>query len=471
MASSCQDKDIHSRRVSHAMGASRKSSSPGVARASQSPEEEVDTVLRSLPSCDRCRTSKKRCDTQLPACSNCARFNVDCIFYDHVAKEKVSRSYILELVQRLHQLKNGDVDWRSESSLNTPHPAYHFTNVRNAYRLIGLHAPLFTKTSSHHPSESKQFQGQDRSYPPLEPPNGLAISSELHYFLVENYMEKCNTVYPILEAGRTVLQQDPSQSNSISPWTYFVLNMSCYRAAQTCFESVMSELDVEALQAVLLLALYSLFDPQQGNIGQQIAFAHRLEIELAEREADSLDGLDSSLGRLRKVIFYLGTQVSSVLERSVGFHSMISLISHDKEKRTVLNIADQSDDHVYSLFALQASARNETNDDPTSKFELLRLPRSPLAQVATDETLFLIKGDAASATRLINAYTSDETVYTILTSHLAFKAATILLSSSEPLERQRGYAKGPQILDRCTLKWPNAQALYDVVQKSSLTEK
>lgn len=157
----------------------------------------------------------------------------------------------------------------------------------------------------------------------------------MHQFLMNKYMTVIHPAYPILEG----FSQDVRPADrDMSPWVRFTLYMvyaigchclpkndsrfvllseSCYRAAQPHFESVMAELDIKALQAVLLLAVHCLFDPREGNIGQLIAFAYRLEIEMVEQGGDEMG---NALSRLQKIIFCLGNLVASTLDRPVGFH-------------------------------------------------------------------------------------------------------------------------------------------------------
>ncbi|KIW81144.1 hypothetical protein Z517_04167 [Fonsecaea pedrosoi CBS 271.37] len=67
--------------------------------------EELDYALQSLPSCQRCRRLRKRCDPQMPACRLCQSADVDCTIFDHALQQTLSRKYIQSLVTRLDSLK------------------------------------------------------------------------------------------------------------------------------------------------------------------------------------------------------------------------------------------------------------------------------------------------------------------------------------------------------------------------------
>jgi hypothetical protein len=64
-----------------------------MASASSSPVSETDlnTLIQSLPACRRCRDCRRGCDTVLPKCRQCAKANVDCIFYDHGKNQNLPR--------------------------------------------------------------------------------------------------------------------------------------------------------------------------------------------------------------------------------------------------------------------------------------------------------------------------------------------------------------------------------------------
>ncbi|KIY00625.1 uncharacterized protein Z520_03288 [Fonsecaea multimorphosa CBS 102226] len=67
--------------------------------------EELHYALQSLPSCQRCRRLRKRCDSQMPACRLCQSAKVDCTIFDHALQQTLSRKYIQSLVLRLESLK------------------------------------------------------------------------------------------------------------------------------------------------------------------------------------------------------------------------------------------------------------------------------------------------------------------------------------------------------------------------------
>lgn len=101
-----------------------------------------------------------------------------------------------------------------------------------------------------------------------------------------------------------------------------------------------------------------------------------------------------------------------------------------------------------------------------SHSELESIQCSPLTLAAAHETSFLLQTNAASALALLAAYTSADNVLNVFTSHWAFKATVILMAKMSAHERQTGYVRGLQVLERCALKWPNAEALRSVIAES-----
>ena len=77
----------------------RKSSTK---RQAESPPPGADggsyKVARAISSCVRCRTRKQKCDGKLPACSACERAKVECVGFDAISKQNVSRKCVLSFV-------------------------------------------------------------------------------------------------------------------------------------------------------------------------------------------------------------------------------------------------------------------------------------------------------------------------------------------------------------------------------------
>lgn len=167
----------------------------------------------------------------------------------------------------------------------------------------------------------------------------------MHHFLVSKYFETLHGLFPVVDRELPYLKEPPTSISGLFPSESFMLNMvysiAChclpgndrqlvllsdafYREALVHVEKITAELSLEALQAVMLLALRSIFDAQNGSLGQQVAFAHRLEVELSAREVDESA---PELQQLRTSIFCIGNQVASALDRPSGLVESVSIPS------------------------------------------------------------------------------------------------------------------------------------------------
>lgn len=62
-------------------------------------------LTRLLPTCQRCRRLRRKCDTQLPACRLCQKGKAECTFFDHALQQTLPRSYVHSLLTRLGRLR------------------------------------------------------------------------------------------------------------------------------------------------------------------------------------------------------------------------------------------------------------------------------------------------------------------------------------------------------------------------------
>ncbi|KAI1618602.1 hypothetical protein EDD36DRAFT_414265 [Exophiala viscosa] len=438
---------------------------------------DLDTLLQLLPACRRCRSHKRRCDTQLPVCANCSKVGADCVFFDHVSKELLPRTYIASLVDHLRSLeaaRESSTGQISDSASNETLEAegQHFFGVGDALRYLGPRAPLVAQVDAVLPKAQPRIK---EPCLPLEIPSSSFASEDTHRFLVGKYFDTLQELYPILDPTLPYLE-DPSFSRAdLDPSEcfnlYMVYSIAChclpgndcqlvllsdtfYKEALTYADQVTAELTVEALQAVVLLALRSLYDAQNGSLGQQVAFAHRMEVELSTREVDEHSLL---LERLRLAIFCVGTQVGTALDRPSGLIDpeltgpMGSM--RDAEKLSVLH-------------KLQSRFRNGQSLDESDMIildEAHATQRSPLLAAAWSETRLIVNPNAESASQLLTCYDREDMILTVFTSHWVYKAATILLSGGLTRKALDGHVLAVTILGRCALKWPNARAIQEML--------
>jgi hypothetical protein len=102
---------------------------------------------------------------------------------------------------------------------------------------------------------------------------------------------------------------------------YRSLAEAFFSRAMEHLEASTVEATVATLRAVLLLAINSLFDPKSGNIGQQIALASRLALDLeAKLEHQELPPRDGEMMRnMHSTIFSIENVIASTLDRPACF--------------------------------------------------------------------------------------------------------------------------------------------------------
>ncbi|EXJ81676.1 hypothetical protein A1O1_07741 [Capronia coronata CBS 617.96] len=79
-------------------------------------------LTRLLPTCQRCRRLRRKCDTNLPACRLCQKGKAECTFFDHALQQTLPRSYVHSLLTRLSRLRSvqAAVDGSSEPLTSLP---------------------------------------------------------------------------------------------------------------------------------------------------------------------------------------------------------------------------------------------------------------------------------------------------------------------------------------------------------------
>ena len=71
----------------------------------QTPRTTLQQLQQLLPTCQRCRRLRRKCDTQLPNCRPCHRAGVECCIFDHALKQTLPRAYVQSLLTRVEHLE------------------------------------------------------------------------------------------------------------------------------------------------------------------------------------------------------------------------------------------------------------------------------------------------------------------------------------------------------------------------------
>lgn len=111
--------------------------------ASDSMEDHSTTIseadlTRLLPTCQRCRRLRRKCDTQLPACRLCQKGKAECTFFDHALQQTLPRSYVHSLLTRLGRLRatqNAVNGKNGPTSVNEPLGAFQTPQTQHVRNL------------------------------------------------------------------------------------------------------------------------------------------------------------------------------------------------------------------------------------------------------------------------------------------------------------------------------------------------
>ena len=238
---------------------------------------------------------------------------------------------------------------------------HYFALAGDSYRYLGSESCLVKSPRMQH-SQLRTPQIKDDDDWEL-----VLKSTSKNHDLVVLYMDTIQPLYLIMEPSLRFLASDLPQD--LKPPEIFCLNMiysiACHlqpgamhrkdpklhwslsgkldfhhlasekyrKMARTFFDRAMEHLEattveptIGTLRAVLLLAFHSLFDPKSGNIGQQIALATRLALNLESRlELQELPNEDAEMLRnMHSTIFSLENEIASTLDRPATFPEPVS---------------------------------------------------------------------------------------------------------------------------------------------------
>ncbi|KAF1995492.1 hypothetical protein P154DRAFT_538741 [Amniculicola lignicola CBS 123094] len=473
-----------------------KQSTPGP----QHSEIDLDGLIQSLPACKRCRDCRRGCDTLLPKCRQCTKAGVDCIFYDHGRNEFLPRSYIAELVSHVRRItahsdpspatspatsleSASSSTVKADSVGNDQHHDHHFAYAGGSYRYLGAESCLV---------KSPRLQ-QAKVNPPDELDDDLLqlVSSQSraknNHELVRTYLVTIHPLYPIVNVNSRFLA--PDVPRDLEPAEEFCLNMiysiGCYLApgtnphydydgkldyqqhksyyyrsladsffkrAMLFLEASTEETTISTLRAVLLLAINSLFDPKSGNIGQQVALATRLALNLELQELSPEDS--ETIRNMHSTIFSIENEIASTLDRPATFPEPDCDLTFDPSKPS---------EFLCSLYRLQHRFRK---GDPTVKSMLPLLDEygriMPGLQMALHQTHLLLNPCWGSAWHVLETVVAEGSVHVFLTPHWVYRAGTVLIQKLPSIyggDLIVLYSNALVLLNLSSGKWPSAKAL------------
>ncbi|KAH8696217.1 fungal-specific transcription factor domain-containing protein [Talaromyces proteolyticus] len=302
---------------------------------------------RTHRACVSCKEKKLKCDDQTPACANCSRLSLTCLFEDPETKQHRPRNYLETLEARVAFLEDGNqisLVGGSSSSLPTPErqqgSSRHGTLISDEgdgttdlslqARILDVRStqtePQYLGSSStfafshiinsslcrHLPERSKPLLGLLTRRAP-SPYMSFLPDEELAFTLSNAYFANIQPQYPFLHEPtfrlweKTLATQSHEVPNSsLNSLPLFFVNMvyavgallfpnyqslaeQLYTSAQL-YSDVLSLDNLETIQALLCYAMYSLRSPIGPSLWKVTGLALRQCIELGYHRKNKLLG-------------------------------------------------------------------------------------------------------------------------------------------------------------------------------------
>lgn len=171
------------------------------------------------------------------------------------------------------------------------------------------------------------------------------VDHEVHKYLVTTYFKDIHCLYPFLDGSLPFLSPDwfmSSGSSGLAPWERFILELvysiachhildhvltdhdrycyrelsdECYHRSLGYINQATADTTMATLQAIVLLALHTLFAPQNGNFGQLIGFAARLAIDLGVGDKQGFTDEEVKMQRIHASIYCMENQFATTMDR------------------------------------------------------------------------------------------------------------------------------------------------------------
>ncbi|KAJ5217259.1 hypothetical protein N7468_010267 [Penicillium chermesinum] len=360
-------------------------SPPGqISPGSSSHEPPDGRIAHTLTACTRCRQRKSRCDPGLPRCVPCERSNAKCVYYDSTRNTTIPRTYIVSLRERARALEKQ----LAAAEKDVKHSADAGLMVRSAGRIrfhendeprylgpsSGIAMTRLVMEMAKQNTDSKSikdvvpeltaqeikaaFAKEDskptsKVYPmisSLPQPNLPPVN--LTNKLIDVFMVKAQAMLPILHEPSFRREAKEVFDGSTDPCHNFQLRMaiavsmqkmspeyagladSYYLAALPYLDPVLKNMDLRALQCLVMIAQYSMLTPTRTAAYWVVGTAVKLcqDLGLTEEATITKPSNGQALNALevdmRRRLFWAVTSMEFGLSHSLGRASCYS-VTHD----------------------------------------------------------------------------------------------------------------------------------------------
>ncbi|KAK2873919.1 hypothetical protein FQN49_001990 [Arthroderma sp. PD_2] len=362
---------------------------------SQSDESNAPRIAHTLTACIRCKQRKSRCDPGIPRCEPCKRSNSKCEYYDHTKETTISRTYILELREKIrrlgHELEEledeadrapdaeamargaGLIKFKEtdESRFLGPSSgiaitrfvmdmAKQNTGSKSIKEVVNENTAQQIKSvfdiESQKPT-SKVFPMISSVAEPNLPPRDLTNK------LVDIFMAKAQYMVPVLHEPTFRSDVDVVFNGSQDPCRNFQLRLviaismqrvstqyagladSYYLAALPYLDGCFSKMDTSTLQCCALMALYSLLTPTRTAAYWVVGVAAKLCQDLGICDEETITkGADGQLLNcleidMRRRLLWIIVSMEYGLAHSLGRPNSFC-VSHDHLNVTFFHTCD-----------------------------------------------------------------------------------------------------------------------------------
>jgi hypothetical protein len=295
------------------------------------------------------------------------------------------------------------------------------------------------------------------------------VDGRTHLHLMQAYTTAVDTFYPLLTDREHSLGSDLATSSAADRFTLFmvysiacrltpnsaerwhILGHCCYKEAMSLLDSCTAEADSITLKSVLLLAIHALLLPKSGNLGQQIALASRLAIEIGTQDLSPTE--TANLENMHSTIFCLENAMSSTLDRPATFHEPAWELIYDHSTPSK---------YLCSLYRVQHRFRRRKAATHT-----IKLPKEPPLDshllIVLRQTELMLNPTAQNAITLLSALSSHNSLETFLLPHWVYRTAILILESRttlDPSQVLQSYGEACELLSRYARRWPEVTVLY-----------
>lgn len=260
-------------------------------------------------------------------------------------------SYIASLVEHVKaiQIRSASIPRSSplqerpqiSETTHTPQAEHVFAYTHGAYRYIGGSSCLAAATHLRGSALTVVLPALH-----LEPTyDEDSIGPDVFVHLGQLYLDEIETFFPLLDDRlRSMITTSPRCYSALPQRLalFMIHSIACQlvrgpdlhrwrllgenfrQQAMELLEANTTNATIPTLRIILLLAIYSLFATRQGNIGQQIALAIRLAIDLASQDLPKGDSV--AIQQMFIVIFCLENEIATCLDRPATFSEPVSCI-------------------------------------------------------------------------------------------------------------------------------------------------